>query len=286
MTERFLTFDCEGDTLAAVLHEPESEPRDIGVLIVVGGPQYRVGSHRQFVLMARQLAGAGYAVMRFDYRGMGDSTGLPRTFETVDDDIRSAIDALLTELPSIRNVVGLGLCDAASAVLMYCCSDARVHGLILANPWVRTEAGHKRAQMRHYYGQRLLTRAFWDKVFSGQFRVGESVRDLMSALSQVFGTANQSPHASVTHYVDRMLEGLTQTPWPVLILMSERDLTAREFDDLCRASGAWTRQLSSPKVHRLDVLGADHTFSSTGSLESATSVMLEWLNKWQAKGLK
>ena len=51
----------------------------------------------------------------------------------------------------------------------------RVCGLILANPWVRTEAGEARAQVRHYYGQRLLTRVFWGKVFSGQFDVAASL---------------------------------------------------------------------------------------------------------------
>jgi len=52
-----------------------------GVLIVVGGPQYRVGSHRQFLLLSRRLAAEGHPVMRFDYRGMGDASGAMRGFE-------------------------------------------------------------------------------------------------------------------------------------------------------------------------------------------------------------
>jgi alpha/beta superfamily hydrolase len=48
------------------------------VLVIVGGPQYRAGSHRQFTLLARSLAEQGFAVLRFDYRGMGDSTGAMR----------------------------------------------------------------------------------------------------------------------------------------------------------------------------------------------------------------
>ena len=42
-----------------------------GMLIVVGGPQYRAGSHRQFTLLARDVAATGVPTMRFDYRGMG-----------------------------------------------------------------------------------------------------------------------------------------------------------------------------------------------------------------------
>ena len=80
--ESALWIDCEGAAMLGVLTQP---PRPtvtvrIGVLIVVGGPQYRVGSHRQFTLLARRLAAQGYPTLRFDYRGMGDSGGERRRF--------------------------------------------------------------------------------------------------------------------------------------------------------------------------------------------------------------
>ena len=73
-TEQALSVECRGESLLGVLHLPIT-PRDLGVIVVVGGPQYRAGSHRQFVLLARALADAGHAVLRLDVRGMGDSTG-------------------------------------------------------------------------------------------------------------------------------------------------------------------------------------------------------------------
>jgi hypothetical protein len=94
--ERALMFECGGETLVGVLAEPAS-PAMVGVLIIVGGPQYRAGSHRQFVLLSRQLAATGVAAMRFDYRGMGDSTGSPSSFDDVSEDIAAAIDAGLGE---------------------------------------------------------------------------------------------------------------------------------------------------------------------------------------------
>ena len=63
------------------------------VLIVVGGAQYRAGSHRQFVLLARRLAAAGYPVLRFDLPGMGDSPGDPVPFENTAPHIAAALDA-------------------------------------------------------------------------------------------------------------------------------------------------------------------------------------------------
>ena len=97
MAERVLMLRCEADTMLGILHEPVAPSAPVGVLIVVGGPQYRAGSHRQFVLLARALAQAGHPVLRFDYRGMGDSDGTVRTFENVDADLRVAVDALMTE---------------------------------------------------------------------------------------------------------------------------------------------------------------------------------------------
>ena len=56
--ERAVSFACQGDALYGVLSLPQGACTR-GVLIVVGGPQYRAGSHRQFTLLARSLAAQG-----------------------------------------------------------------------------------------------------------------------------------------------------------------------------------------------------------------------------------
>jgi uncharacterized protein len=270
MRESPLVFECEGEQLVGILHHGT---RRLGIVVIVGGPQYRVGSHRQFVLMARALAAHGYPVLRFDYRGMGDSDGTMRTFEEVGDDVRASVDAMMESVASLDGVVLWGLCDAASAALMYCAGDSRVKGVILANPWVRTVAGEARAYLRHYYLQRLLQKSFWRKVFTGGFNPVRSVRDL-------FGAAKQADVGSAatagTNFIGRMLSGLQKFAGPVLLLISERDLTAREFTDLCSADAAW-RKAVEKRVHRADLPGADHTFSSCEALDAATAQGLRWL---------
>lgn len=276
MTEQALVFECAGERLVGISHRGTAR---VGVLVVVGGPQYRAGSHRQFVLMARDLAKAGYPVFRFDYRGMGDSDGAPCNFERVDADIRSAIDAFMKHEPQLRGVVLWGLCDAASACLMYANTDERVEAVIIANPWVHTEAGAATAYIKRYYGQRLLQRSFWVKVAKGDFKVRDSVSDLARKLARAFVGSSAKQQQSSQPFIERMRSGLQRFARPVLLLMSGNDLTAQEFRDLCRANAAWAKLCARPTLRTIELRDADHTFSSRESLNEATSHCLQWLRE-------
>ena len=112
-----LTFDCQGSALLGIVHRPE-QPAKRGVLAVVaGGPQYRAGCGRQLVYMGRVLSEQGIPVMRFDYRGMGDSDGEFLDFEYIEDDLQAALDAFATAVPELNEVVLWGGCNAASAII-------------------------------------------------------------------------------------------------------------------------------------------------------------------------
>jgi len=273
--ERAVTFQCGGDSMIGIVHTGQRNSSGPGVLFVVGGPQYRVGSHRQFTIMARALAGVGFSVFRFDYRGMGDSTGHVRTFEDVTEDIRAAIAAFMTAEPQVTSIVLLGLCDGASAVLMACHCDARITGLVLINPWVRTEQSEAQALLRHHYTSRLLSRAFWSKLVSGEMRWLESARDLLRSLSRVLLKRGQGRRVA-RHFVDRMLTGFSDFRGRTLILLSGDDLTAREFEALCATSASWKSVSSRQSVRRYILPGADHTFSVHESFKEATSIVTEF----------
>jgi exosortase A-associated hydrolase 1 len=274
-SEEPLVFECAGAQLMAVLHHGSART---GVVVVVGGPQYRTGSHRQFVLMARQLAQQSVPVLRFDYRGMGDSDGEPRTFEAVADDIRAAIDAFMAQSPQLTGVVLWGLCDAATACTMYAATDERVRGLIVANPWVHTTAGAAKAYVKRYYAQRLLQRSFWTKVAKGEFKLGDSLADFARKLVRA-SLRTDAAQTSSQPFIERMRLGLQRFGGPVLVLMSEHDLTAQEFRDLCRSSAAWARLLARPASTVVDLAGADHTFSSHQALQLATVRCIQWLHE-------
>ncbi|QOL50939.1 hydrolase 1, exosortase A system-associated [Massilia litorea] len=283
--ERAIAFSCRGAWLYGILSLPQAaaRPSSRGVLIVVGGPQYRAGSHRQFTLLARDLAHAGIPAMRFDYRGMGDSEGDLQNFENVDDDLRAAIDRFVAEVPGLSEIVLWGLCDGASAAAMYAPQDPRVAGLVLLNPWVRTEEGAARATIKHYYKDRLFDARLWKKIGSGQFDVKDSVRSLWDNVGKAFGPkldAGTAASRDGAPLPERMQGALTRFGGRVLVVLSGADLTAQEFAALSHRSGPWQRLLGTPRFTRQQIDKADHTFSRRPWQDQVSSWTRDWLRSW------
>jgi exosortase A-associated hydrolase 1 len=281
-TESAITFSCHEACLYGILSLPELAASR-GVLIVVGGPQYRAGSHRQFTLLARSLAAQGTPVVRFDYRGMGDSEGTTRTFDAVNDDIQSAIDCFFQKVPDMKELVIFGLCDAASAAAFYAHQDRRVSGLVLLNPWVRTEAGIAKAYLKHYYLSRLFDVSLWSKVRSGKFSIKETLQSFLkltaSALSMKKRKHPNTPGSSLepASLPDRMYYGLDNFQGRVLLILSGNDLTAKEFSGLVKTSKKWGILMKSDRITSQFLQGADHTFSRRVWREQVSSWIVSWL---------
>ena len=233
------------------------------MVVVVGGPQYRVGSHRQFVLLARALAARGTPVLRFDLAGMGDSGGEFAGFERSAADIRAAIDALQQAERNVRDVCLWGLCDGASAALMYVRQDPRVSHLVLVNPWVRTSAGQAQAYLDAYYGRKLRSLGFWRRMAADPSAVLKAAGGFLSNLR----LARQAPEEDVEingddeHFLGRMLAGANAFRGRMLVLLSGRDMVATEFELLLERSDEWRNALGPPRVVTRKLPEATHTFS-------------------------
>ncbi len=281
--EHALSFNCGDDALVGILSLPE-QPARRGVLVVVGGPQYRAGSHRQFTELARALAQQGIATMRFDYRGMGDSQGDKRDFEMVGNDLRAAVDQFTAAVPAIDEVVIWGLCDAASAAMFYAGDDPRVTGLVLLNPWVRTSSGLAKATLKHYYRSRLLDRELWKKILRGGFDYRAAAASLFRVVYTVLGGKRGSAAAAdaqqSTPLPERMQAGLARFNGRVLLIFSGADLTAKEFLDMAGSSPQWQRLLGTERVSQQTIDAADHTFSRRIWKDQVARWTGDWLRTW------
>jgi uncharacterized protein len=272
--EHPLVFACGDDALVGIVAVPSANRLPIGVLVVVGGPQYRVGSHRQFVLLSRALADRGISCLRFDYRGMGDTPGEQRSFASIDADIRAAIDAFERQVPGLRGIVLWGLCDGASAACFYARHDKRVAGLVLLNPWVRTEATAAKVYVEQYYLRRFFQPAFWKKLFGGGVAVRKAIRELFKALylARSHGTAARDDGRALP---ERMARGLADAALPLLVILSGKDFVANEFEQVSGGDPNWSRVLAAATVERLEA--ADHTFSSAEWRDAVAAATASWV---------
>lgn len=106
-----------------------------GVLIIPGFADTAVGPHNMHVQLARRLVQSGYAVARFDYRGLGESEGDFRRFtlNSGREDVLSALDALCRqEGVDVRRlgIVGYSLGGAYAAQAAADHSAVRAVGLL------------------------------------------------------------------------------------------------------------------------------------------------------------
>lgn len=272
-SETAIVYCVEGENSLAVYHEGSSDAT-LGVLMVVGGRQYRVGAHRQFVLLARALANEGFHVLRFDVRGMGDSGGEVRHFLDTGNDLRFALKELKKQAPGVKRVVVWGLCDGATATIMNVESLPDIQGVMLVNPWVTTDVGSAKVQIKHYYQERLLSVNFWSQLVRGKLDIKASVSSLLSTIRRAVRQSDNSEDISVElpRLVFDRMESFTAA---TLVVISNSDLTAMEFHDAYTARYNGKNVL--PNAVSVIHVDADHTFSGHGQHEKLVSITLDFV---------
>ena len=285
--EKTIQFSANNKSLFGILHLPDSREIHRAVLMVIGGPQTRIASHRMYVQLARFLCDYGLAVFRFDYEGMGDSHGDFVGFEYAGESIRAAIDVLYREIPSLKDLILWSLCDGASASIFYAPADReRITAMILANPYVHTEEGEAQAILKHYYIRRLFEKSFWQKVFSLQFSVKEFISSFSGLISRtvrgkkerIAGQANQNESLP-----NRVLHSIFMVKKPIAFLISTNDLTGLEFRDLLQNRPESKKMLAGGQLCFRYIKDADHTFSSSRSKELAFKETLSAISQFGTK---
>lgn len=167
-------FDAGENTLFGIVTMPASGAAHTGLVILAGaGAPFTVNRNRVSVRLARQLADVGYATLRCDYHGAGESTGFLEGFRLdvpFVDDAAGAV-ACLRSL-GVDRVVLAGSCFGGRTAL----AAADVEGvealiLIAASPLDSVRGQHKstRAAVSWGFG-RYLREALRPRRIRGMFR--------------------------------------------------------------------------------------------------------------------
>ncbi|WP_254358609.1 alpha/beta hydrolase family protein [Mycolicibacterium peregrinum] len=128
-------FGPEQSRLFGVVHVPAGGAARAGVVLCPPlGREYQ-DSYRGLKLLAQRLCAEGFAVLRFDYRGIGDSTGVQCGDGAVDgylESIRTATDYLRNSGVQSVSLVGLRVGALLAATVAHAIPD--LDGLVLWDP--------------------------------------------------------------------------------------------------------------------------------------------------------
>src|SRR5262249_47130195 len=104
-------FAREQARLFGLLHTPDGPTQPLAFVMSHPFAEEKLWSHRVFVSFARALAQRGHAVLRFDYTGAGDSSGMSRdvSLATHTADPTAAIATLSQRVPGVQKVGLIGL---------------------------------------------------------------------------------------------------------------------------------------------------------------------------------
>lgn len=172
--EQFAQFSVDQQRLYGMLHTPDIPAPPTGwpsVALLHGFTGNRIEGHRNFVLLARQLAARGVACLRFDFRGSGESQGdfSEMTVSREVQDVQAAC-RYLRHQPGIdpERVMLLGF-SMGAIVACQSLNDVNPHRLALWSPalpelWLRHLRGGLLPPTVSDYGGWPLGRAFLQEV--------------------------------------------------------------------------------------------------------------------------
>ena len=251
--EKPVIFKSKGMQVVGMLHMPDRYKGKVPAVVLFHGfTGTKVEPHRIFVKMARALAKAGIAALRFDFRGSGDSEGEFSSMTLTGElrDARAAM-AFIRSRPGIDKsrvgVLGLSFGGAVASLLLG--SDPKICAAALWAPTGRTDEMVK-ARYTAKAGRQLKQMGCAD--FYGN-AVGQCFFDDV-----------------VRH---RPIKAITRTKTPVLLVHGSEDLTvppkvSREYEVALRKARC--------AVVRHIVPGAGHTFDSLEWELQVLALTLDW----------
>lgn len=248
------------ELLAAVHLSPRLHARSVAVLLCNPFGEEAARAHRAYRVMARKLEEAGYAAMRFDYAGTGDSSGDIADYgvDAWIEDIEAAADMLRKE-SGVSRIVLVGLRFGATLAAL-CAQRARLRAahVVLWDPVVDGAQYLRELRRAH--------RAYMDAEFGRATGAHpDAVEGPESMLQEALGT----PISARLHGEFTAIDLAGNAPATTLTTVLCTQRTA-EMDRLRE------RWVEGPRMHWLDI-DASSAWNSDAALNNATVPMNEIL---------
>lgn len=243
MAEHLIAFDGPLGKLRGVLHIPDRDGHVPGIVLLHGFTGQHIEDQRLFVQAGRYLAEAGYAVLRMDFYGSGNSDGAfdEMTVHSEVDDAIAMLDWFCAQPgidPDRFAVIGLSLGGAITALLAA-------------------------------FDRRVKAAVFWNAVAEPRLHFGEIARDGPHA--GVTGGMRVSPAFLETFYAMDVIGAVQRYGGPGLVIRGTADdvVPAQEADALAAALG----ERGTLRM----IEDADHTFQHPAWRADLFAITAAWL---------
>ncbi len=277
--ERPVEFPSDGLALRGVLHVPNGAagPRPALVLCHGFGGSCRGAGHPQ---LAAALAGAGYVVLRFDFRGCGESDGETGSVICEEEvaDLRHAVDFLAARPEAAPDRIGaIGASLGGSVAVAATAADPRLK-LCAANGAI----GDGERRFRFQYPAQDAWRAFLDRLDAARRQraaTGEATMIGRFDIVQILESNRAGlPPGAVMEFTAETAESMRNfrpervagriAPRPLLLIHPREDqvVPCAESEALAAAAGP------NAELHIIE--SRDH-FGSGGAM--LTGITLDWL---------
>jgi len=298
-TAEEVTFQSDGVTLAGTLTIPEDKILPPGVILIHGsGPVDRDENVpgglklRVFAEVADALSKAGFAVLRYDKRGIGESTGSYSKASLSDlvNDVQAAVKFMQIQPGIDMNRIALvGHSEGGIIAPMVSARDSTIKAIVLMAGTARPLDEVVEDQVRYAYA---ISGIDDEKLIEEGV---ELQKEMLEAIRAGEDTMNDQPIPLAAWWREHMnhnpLETIVQVNADVLILQGEKDFQVLVDKDAKMLAQALTE---AGKPHKIVIFpNLDHLFkyvegestvasyldTSREVSEDVLNTMIEWLKE-------
>jgi dienelactone hydrolase len=263
--------------LVGTLTLPVSVPqRPLAFLLTGAGVIHRIGPHRINVKLARHLAQLGFASLRFDLAGQGDSRSAASTVGYAEQavvDMRAAMDHVGRTIDVQRFAIA-GICSGADNAFATAQTDKRVEALFLVDGQHYSTSKTRIVRwQRRIKGPILKAIAPWlTKLSKGWLkRRDASEREAERALA--LATAETRPFSEQQIYAQAM-QALVERQVQICLLFSGSLLTSYNYASQFRE--VFTGESFVDKVEVQYCPEIDHTMTPLGAQQDLQNRVAAW----------
>ncbi|MFM0631460.1 alpha/beta fold hydrolase [Paraburkholderia xenovorans] len=271
---------------------PAEEPPPV-LLIANTAATHHVGDGRFGVELSRALADRGFASLRVDARGLGDShyaaSGGPgqTVLDAIGADLSWAADWLIER--GYRDIVVFGICSGAYTALQATRLNRAVRGLVMVNPsafvlpdgCTMQGAAERRLGSPRAYLRTLMRVGKWMEVMRGNARLGPAIRTIWrhgaahaQDLAAAWSGEKLCPPTDRSK-VRALFQRLDANGVHVRLLFSARDHSVGQFHMHFGMHGHLVEKLARAQAVIVDNM--DHEVLSTIARQNVTAVCEELL---------